>query len=136
MERHIVANRGWCPHCGGDLHSMHRHHFVTCCCGKSSLDGGLDYIRVVGDTITNTLFEDDVFELVREWFQRGGYGKDGNGEFRYTKLSRMTDSYLEALLSYSGCPEWQKALVKKEQYYRTFHGFCIENGIEIFGNSN
>lgn len=35
--------------CGTILHSKHRHDFVTCKCGQLSIDGGNDYIKIVGD---------------------------------------------------------------------------------------
>lgn len=47
----IVLNMGFCPSCGDVLISTHVHDFRTCSCGKSSIDGGTDYIRVVGEVI-------------------------------------------------------------------------------------
>lgn len=38
-----------CPKCHDILASIHRHDFQTCSCGETSLDGGLDYMRVAGN---------------------------------------------------------------------------------------
>lgn len=35
-----------CPHCQDRIRSMHRHDFVTCKCGKTSVDGGGEYDRM------------------------------------------------------------------------------------------
>lgn len=38
-----------CLNCGNSIQSTHRHDFVTCSCGKVSIDGGSNYTRIVGD---------------------------------------------------------------------------------------
>lgn len=43
MKRSIIR----CKHCNTFLESKHRHHFVTCECRKVSLDGGIDYQRIL-----------------------------------------------------------------------------------------
>lgn len=40
-----------CPECHEILASIHRHDFVTCRCGATVLDGGLDYMRIAGNWI-------------------------------------------------------------------------------------
>lgn len=118
VSRVLCANLGYCAECGESLRSYHRHHYVTCSCGKSSLDGGLDYIRVVGQAKPTPVFTDDPFERVRTLFCRGGYGKDRQGEFRYTALKDMNDEYLENILDSEAIPSWQKALVFQEIIFR------------------
>ena len=44
MER-IIKNAIKCNHCGDIIESRYRHEFVTCSCGKCSVDGGHDYLR-------------------------------------------------------------------------------------------
>lgn len=46
----IVENSIRCLQCGDVITSKHRHDFVTCSCGRSSVDGGSDYLRRVGDS--------------------------------------------------------------------------------------
>lgn len=45
MMQVIVKNAIRCNHCGDVIESVHRHDFVTCSCGKCSVDGGKDYLR-------------------------------------------------------------------------------------------
>ncbi len=42
-------NSAQCLGCLSVLVSRHRHDFVTCACGALSIDGGLDYQRIVWD---------------------------------------------------------------------------------------
>ena len=37
-----------CLECGDIIQSKHVHNFVTCKCGKVSIDGGGDYARILG----------------------------------------------------------------------------------------
>lgn len=41
-------NKIKCKLCGDIIESKHRHDFVTCKCGKISVDGGNSYQRRVG----------------------------------------------------------------------------------------
>lgn len=38
-----------CNECEDIIESKHRHDFVTCQCGNLSIDGGLDYARIIYD---------------------------------------------------------------------------------------
>jgi hypothetical protein len=35
-----------CKHCNDIIQSTHRHDYVTCKCGKVSVDGGSDYLKL------------------------------------------------------------------------------------------
>lgn len=48
-KRKIIRNAAQCLSCNDIIVSTYRHDFVTCKCGKLSVDGGLEYIRRVGD---------------------------------------------------------------------------------------
>lgn len=48
MGKRIVRNAAECLQCGEVIESKHRHDFVTCKCGASSVDGGKSYLRRVG----------------------------------------------------------------------------------------
>jgi len=39
-----------CNKCNSIIESLHSHDFVTCSCGKVSIDGGSEYLRIVGDS--------------------------------------------------------------------------------------
>lgn len=38
-----------CLKCGSHIQSKHRHDFHYCDCRRVAVDGGKDYLRVVGD---------------------------------------------------------------------------------------
>ena len=38
-----------CKECGDELFSYHRHDFKWCSCKSVAIDGGDDYMKVVGD---------------------------------------------------------------------------------------
>lgn len=39
-----------CKLCGTIIQSKYRHDFVSCTCGKVSVDGGDAYLRLIGKT--------------------------------------------------------------------------------------
>ena len=45
----IRTNKAQCRECSDIIESTHRHDFVTCACGKISVDGGTAYLRRSGD---------------------------------------------------------------------------------------
>lgn len=45
----IWVNAATCNTCGERIRSRNRHDFVTCSCGKVSVDGGSWYVRRVGE---------------------------------------------------------------------------------------
>lgn len=44
----IYKNSAQCLMCLDVIESRHTHDFVTCKCGNLAVDGGLDYLRRVG----------------------------------------------------------------------------------------
>lgn len=38
-----------CKKCGDELFSYHRHDFKWCSCKSVAIDGGNDYIKIVGN---------------------------------------------------------------------------------------
>ena len=45
----IKSNKIRCKLCGDVIESKHRHDFKMCSCRKSGVDGGLDYLRRIGN---------------------------------------------------------------------------------------
>lgn len=41
----IKRNAIRCLNCGDVIESVTVHHFVTCSCGRCSIDGGKEYLR-------------------------------------------------------------------------------------------
>ena len=49
MVRKAISNEAECRLCGDQIFSGHRHDYKECKCGAIAIDGGLDYIRWVGN---------------------------------------------------------------------------------------
>lgn len=45
----ILQNQVRCNKCGDEPYSAHRHDFKYCKCGSVAVDGGMEYLRRVGD---------------------------------------------------------------------------------------
>jgi hypothetical protein len=45
----IIQNRIRCLTCHDVIESKYTHDFVSCKCGKCSVDGGLEYLRRAGE---------------------------------------------------------------------------------------
>ena len=45
-HKKLKRNRVQCLYCGDIIESKTRHNFVTCSCGKTFVDGGLDFQRI------------------------------------------------------------------------------------------
>lgn len=80
----IVQNEVTCNKCGDRVFSAHRHDFKRCKCGAIAVDGGLDYLRRVGDISDYTdtsmhMSNDDVVACVKavEWADDTGRNEWG-----------------------------------------------------------
>ena len=45
----LLQNRAQCLYCMSIVESKHRHDFQWCTCGKMAVDGGLEYVRRLGE---------------------------------------------------------------------------------------
>ena len=45
----ITYNAALCRRCGDTVESTDQHHFASCPCGALAVDGGLAYLRRVGN---------------------------------------------------------------------------------------
>lgn len=131
----IVYNAIKCLHCLDVIESVHRHNFVTCSCGKVSVDGGPEYLRRSYDDITDfidlSVFSDQDYEIVRQYAGRVGYGKPGSpdyGTFRKTTFAEMSDEHLQASLDYHGVTKGGEhwCLLLKEKLFRVEGEFSLE----------
>lgn len=50
MKSFILSNQVKCKSCGDSIYSMSKHHQVDCSCGAITIDGGMDYLRRLGDS--------------------------------------------------------------------------------------
>lgn len=96
----LIQNAIECHTCGVIIVSTHRHDFVQCLCGNA-VDGGLDYIRRIGDLENMTdliLTENDSSELVRKYLVWGTRGINGDQPLDYKRIMDLETSHLEAIL--------------------------------------
>ena len=49
MKKALIQNELECKKCGDIIYSAHRHDFKYCKCGLVAVDGGMSYIRRVGN---------------------------------------------------------------------------------------
>lgn len=96
-----------CKLCGTSVFSFHRHDYRSCKCGEVSLDGGLDYHRVVANNLLNAIKAEGSIESniksIRETFEwTQSYAK--NGSLLKTpvtsKLKKLTTDHIIGILLY------------------------------------
>ena len=120
--RQLVYNSVTCLSCKEVLVSHHRHDYKTCGCDNQTMvDGGTAYQRYGGLDLKKVkpflVHDDDPYEEVRKYAERGGRGKDGTEPLTWMKLKDIDEDWLYAILDYGG-PEWHINLIKKEIDYR------------------
>lgn len=85
-EVKLEVNAAECKNCGDILFSRALHDFRTCTCGKTSVDGGLEYFKVSGvDCETYKLkIVQTKQELYDDWNKsENKYGHIVNKEYEY-----------------------------------------------------
>lgn len=120
--KQIVYNQVTCLECNEVLVSHHRHDYKVCSCpNRAMADGGTAYLRYGAVDMSKikifAVYDDDPFEMIREYAERGGRGLNGDQPLNWVKLKDMDDDWLEAVLDYGG-PEWHINLIKREIEYR------------------
>ena len=96
----IIQNAIECNNCGTILNSTHRHHFDVCLCGNGR-DGGLDYIRCIGNPehITDlTITTETPREIAFERLLWGTRGIKGDQPMVLKRVIGFETSHLEAIL--------------------------------------
>lgn len=100
----IIRNAIKCPD-GKILESKHRHDYQGHTCKLTGeyfmCDGGLDYFRGSINKVQPTYLHvttDDPFEVQREAFTWGSYGKNGDEPLHYIKLKDMETEHILAIL--------------------------------------
>jgi hypothetical protein len=124
-HRQLVLNQIKTPD-GTILTSNHRHDFVSYTDHKTgktyAVDGGLDYARRVYDNFDyeeQSVYLDDPYEMVREAFTWGSYGKNGDQPKHYIKLCDLTEEHINAILeTQTHISDWVRELMEKELNYR------------------
>ena len=101
----LLKNSIICNHCKEEIESKHRHDFVTCKCGKVSVDGGKDYNRIlfekIKDFIGTSIKDDGTHELRRQYLTWGNnYDKDMNRlpKTVYNPIMDMSTEHIQSIL--------------------------------------
>lgn len=124
----IVCNRIRCLDCGDIIESRYRHDYVSCGCGSCAVDGGYSYLKRVGSAWEDmSVYVDDGHDKVREVFERGSFGKNGDQPLHYVPLKDMTDEHLENTINY--CKHHNDTLFLS--VYEGEVGYRKENGIAV-----
>lgn len=127
-ERKIILNQIKTPD-GTILKSIHRHDYVTHTDANGleyMVDGGSEYLRrnINEDAPYEelTIYSDAPFEEIREAFHRGGRGKDGREPLTWVPMSKMSDEWLLACITYNEDRKmgegFANEMYKKELMYR------------------
>lgn len=134
MDRFLIKSAIQTPD-GTILESKYRHDYVTHKDANGEeymLDGGVDYQRCnVNKKPFKDLsvWSDSPFEIIRETLYRGGYGKDGKGEFRRVLLKDMSDDWVKNVITYEELARPNNRYLrfyKKELEYRKENNIKIE----------
>lgn len=106
FNRNIILNRIKTPD-GTILTSHHVHDFVSHLDNNGkryACDGGESYLKrscEEPDYEELSVYSDAPFEVVRESFHRGGRGKNGTEELKWTPMDKMSDSWLSNCIIYN-----------------------------------
>jgi hypothetical protein len=104
-DKKLIRNSVICLSCGEKLVSNHRHDFVKCDCDNGTYcAGGLDYQLYGGKKleliVTDNVYSDAPFEIIRNVLMRGSRRKDGKQPLVYIALKDIDDEYLQVIIDY------------------------------------
>lgn len=120
---------------GTILSSRHVHDFVTHTDTVTNklygVDGGPEYLKRIGevnDCEELSIADNTNFEVVRERFHWGAFGKDGTEKRVNRRLKDLSDDHLQAILKNINFPEnsYTKKWFSKEVDYRKDNKIFIE----------
>ena len=129
-DKKIVLNRIKTPD-GTILTSRHVHDYVTHIDANGEeymVDGGHEYLRrnvTIEPFIELSVYDDATFEVIRESYEWGTYGKDGRQQLNFVKISEMSDAHINALIGTSYIPSHLKDWLETEAVYRIEHNITI-----------
>lgn len=121
---HLLANILVTPD-GTELRSYNRHDYKTHVDANGKeymIDGGLSYIRCSanGDEKFITITTDDPFDVQREFFVWGTYGKEGKDPLKYVALKDLEVDHINAIVeTQHQIPSYIRALFETELEYRS-----------------
>ena len=118
----LLLNRIQTPD-GTILTSRHTHDYVSYQDANGhyyAVDGGLSYQRIVGpsDYIDMSVTTADDFMLIRNLYEWGTYGPNGDQPLKYVKLCDLSDDHIENILSTLKFSDDIRNIFRQEQAYR------------------
>ena len=133
-EPKLLANRIITPD-GTMLQSKHRHDYVTHidANGKEYMtDGGIAYCRrIEHDDAPYTeasVYDIDPHEVIRDAFQWGTYGKEGQNPVQYKPISSLSNLHIHNIrMTQSHIGEVIGKVFANEEIYRRDNGIVIED---------
>jgi len=122
----LLQNKIKCNLCGDVLESYHRHDFKMCSCQKCGVDGGIFYLRRLGniEDYTDLSIKDDGKWLTRRKYLKWGANldKDGNllKETEWRRIKHLETSHIEAILRTQHIPQIYKETMEEELKQRKY----------------
>ena len=92
------------------------------------VDGGHEYLRrnvTIEQATELSVFDDASFEVIRESYEWGTYGKDGKQPLNFVAISKMSDAHINALINTNYIPSRLKDWLETEAVYRIEHNITI-----------
>lgn len=128
MNRQLLVNKIKTPD-GTILESRYRHdykEYIDCISGETYIvDGGYDYLKRSINTVPYeemSVYDDDDFEVIREHFTWGTYGKSGKEKIKYVSLKNLDTDHIHNIISHLGWTgnflSQTLVLMIKELHYR------------------
>ena len=77
-----------CRKCGDIIYSRAVHDFHFCSCEKCAIDGGFDYLRILGDPKNYEPIDIEVNATRKELYVDWATGKDKFGTIKKAKKSK------------------------------------------------
>lgn len=114
-----LVNAIICRLCNSRIVSRHTHDYQTCPCGHCSIDGGLSYNKTSGEHYFDaSCYSDDAHDVIRNNFEWGSYGKNGDEDLKYIKLKDMELPHIQAILETQSLKEHVRKVFLDEVNHR------------------
>jgi len=121
IKENLLVNKWQTPN-GTILQSRHGHDYVSVEEDGQlyAVDGGLNYSRVVGDFSNMKdlcVYDTDSIEQIRQEFEWGSYGVNGDEQLKRIKLKDLTEDHVLNILKLD-IPEYLQDVFSRELEYR------------------
>ena len=105
--KRLLYNAIKCNYCNDKIGSANRYDYVSCKCGKSAVDGGLEYQHLTGDNFTNLAVFDNGNHAIRIKHLKWGanFDKDMNllPKTIYKTIKNMDTDHIQAIIDDKYC---------------------------------